>query len=153
MDIVAFLSGCLDEYQARAEAALAHDPAPWTADATDTGTAGQSRMAGGFGVVINASDGSLWDCEGSSTLCMTAPAARFVAANDPARVLADIAAKRRVLARHQPSSLGGCEGCGWDDREGCYRYEDEPACPELRDAAAPFADRPGYNPAWAVNGD
>lgn len=64
---------------------------------------------------------------------------------DPAYVLADIAAKRKILAR-------------------CVRFMNEPdqypnglvspravlARQMLMDFAEPFASKPGYDPAWAV---
>ena len=36
----------------------------------------------------------------------------FIADNDPARVLRDIAAKRKVLGRHEPLASLGALGCG-----------------------------------------
>lgn len=45
---------------------------------------------------------ALWDCEGSSTLCMAVEAGEHVALNDPAKVLRGCAADRKILALHQP---------------------------------------------------
>lgn len=76
-----------------------------------------------------------------------------IARHDPARVLAEVKAKRRVLERHYAvvDSCGTecCDGCGWDREEG-YHVEGIENCPELRDLAAPFDQHPDYNPAWAV---
>lgn len=101
MDIREFIAARLDEREAKARAAAEADPAPWTADAIDNGDAG-TRDGHGFGIVV-ADDGiPLWECEGSRTLMMTAPTARHVAAHDPARVLADVAFKRQILADNPP---------------------------------------------------
>jgi hypothetical protein len=77
-----------------------------------------------------------------------------IARHDPARVLAEVAAKRRVMARHftPPSPVriyAACEGCGYDYGDISQRY-DIGDCPELRDMAAVYADHPDYNPAWRV---
>jgi uncharacterized protein DUF6221 len=89
-----------------------------------------------------------------------------IAAWDPARVLAECEAKRRVLQRHQPVEqwhghgqyrrlyrieCSTClEGSPPDDPNdpGCYHGNLEWPCPEIRDAASPYADRPGYQEEW-----
>jgi hypothetical protein len=60
---------------------------------------------------------------------------------DPARVLAEVEAKRRVMGRHH-NFQGWCAGCGNDLT---HRISD---CPELRDLAAPYADHPEYREEW-----
>ena len=66
----------------------------------------------------------------------------------PARVLAEVKANRRTLARHSGDGhlcikdIVGYSVQAW--------YDDEP-CPELRDLAAPDDQHPDYNPAWAVS--
>lgn len=67
----------------------------------------------------------------------------------PERVLAEVAAKQRVMARHRDDGHGNCEGCGYDYGDISQRY-DVDECPELRDLAAPDANHPDYNPAWRV---
>lgn len=82
----------------------------------------------------------------------------------PARALAEVAAKRRVLERHHPAAqpnyrFGGtgpiiytCEGCGYDTNW-CGEHEprtgDINDCPELRDIAAIYADHEDYAPKWS----
>lgn len=71
-----------------------------------------------------------------------------------AAVLADIAAKRRILARHRTlADEGGhptaCVGCGGIGVEGDWRTENINDCPELRDLASAYSDRPGYRQEWA----
>lgn len=61
---------------------------------------------------------------------------------DPARVLADIAAKRKRLNmhRHADPSLRHCHYCDqlWP-------------CPDLRLDAAAYATHPGFCPAWRID--
>lgn len=96
MDIAEFLSARLDEEHADALAAQEADPAPWRANTSREGSTDQ-RNGHGSGLVIAADDVALWDCEGSNTLCMTAPTARHVARWDPAHVLRDLVAKRAIV--------------------------------------------------------
>lgn len=82
----------------------------------------------------------------------------------PGRVLADIDAKRRILARHQeyvgPVVAGrgeimsyGCNECvadGWADAES---HEESCApwpCPTIRALATVYADHPDYQPEWSL---
>lgn len=82
-----------------------------------------------------------------------------IACWDPTRGLLEVAAKRRVLERHRrprspaevPANVhsGCCVGCGFLGDDGIPpRTPHVDLCPELRDLAAPYADRPGYKPAW-----
>jgi hypothetical protein len=64
--------------------------------------------------------------------------------HDQDYILADVAAKRRVLERHPPkddptSLLWVCSTC---------RGRPQWPCPEIRDAASVFARRPGYRKEW-----
>ena len=71
------------------------------------------------------------------------PVRQFIAAHDPARVLREIDAKRRIVDAHErgPMPKGGtadcaqCWGAVWP-------------CPTLRLLALPFADRPGFQESW-----
>jgi hypothetical protein len=82
-----------------------------------------------------------------------------IAAHDPARVLRDIEAKRRTLARHcaAPVPPGNewvaeypyCAAHAYAGPDGSTIYPVElKDCPELRDLAAPYADRDGYLDSW-----
>ena len=70
-----------------------------------------------------------------------------IASHDPARVLAEVAAKQRIIARYtyrrsmQPE--GGIAPNRWDDLTRHY-WE---VC---RDLAAPYADHPDFDPSWRV---
>jgi len=73
--------------------------------------------------------------------------ARHIARYDPARVLREVAAKRKILERYEraaaiPPSIAAFTR-GQDDG---YRQ----ACLDaLHDDAAVYVAHPGYNPAWA----
>lgn len=62
--------------------------------------------------------------------------------------LADIAAKRRILARHAQcgSGIGYCDdgGHAWDE-------DDVPGggCPDVADLARPYASHPDYRADWS----
>jgi hypothetical protein len=63
-----------------------------------------------------------------------------IAEHDPARVLREIAAKRKRIALHQPEPGQHPDFCGYDKHE--------LPCLPLRLEAAPYEDRPGYQEAW-----
>lgn len=66
------------------------------------------------------------------------------ARHDPARVLAECEAKRRIVEAHGPyrmASLGYCSSCG-DVPQVAY------PCPTLRALAAIYADHPDYRVEW-----
>jgi hypothetical protein len=73
--------------------------------------------------------------------------ARHIVTWDPARVLAECDAKRRIALRHTPQIIGRpphpiCTYCS-----AVPDAVDWP-CPELRDVLAPYQDRPGYREEW-----
>ena len=63
--------------------------------------------------------------------------AEFIASHNPARVLAECEAKRRIVELH-PEMLEWCQGCA---------YEAYP-CRTLRALALPYSDHPDYLPEW-----
>ena len=69
--------------------------------------------------------------------------AEFIARFNPARVLAECKAKRRIVALHEKcgTGRGRCDdgGHGWDDELGCL---------DLALLALPDADHPDYRPEW-----
>jgi uncharacterized protein DUF6221 len=75
----------------------------------------------------------------------------------PLRILRDIEAKRRIMARHKPIGPGrlrrvrdelNCEGCGWEGELGDPVTENIDECPELRDLASAYADHKDYRAEW-----
>ncbi|MEV0726000.1 DUF6221 family protein [Micromonospora purpureochromogenes] len=76
--------------------------------------------------------------------------AHHMATHDPARVLADVDAKRHILDAHPlegPSKYVPFQYCGTcQDGDGIVTA---PApCPTQRALALPYADRPGYRDEW-----
>lgn len=79
-----------------------------------------------------------------------------IATYDPARVLREVKAKRRIMARHardpQWASLAtmrdACMGCGVEGPNEWPVTESLNECPELRDLALVYADHPDYQQQW-----
>jgi hypothetical protein len=61
-----------------------------------------------------------------------------IARHDPARVLREVAAKRKILAEHAQ---------GWGHPCEAYTGPEFP-CPTLRALAGVWSDHPDYDPAW-----
>lgn len=73
------------------------------------------------------------------------------ARHDPARVLAEVEAKRQLLELHHAESVEVINGDG-DERSGqwCWECDGEPfPCRTLRALALPYADHEAYRPEWA----
>jgi len=84
--------------------------------------------------------------------------AAHIALHDPAAVLADIAAKRAILAEHpqvaadRPHKDGpqtGCRTCHADTH--CGEIEARGLCETVRHLATPDATHPDYNPDWSLS--
>ena len=81
-----------------------------------------------------------------------------IARHDPARVLAEVDAKRRILDQHRPADSECTTCCGesyieetWDGEE--ERISRKRAsltwpCPTVRLLALPYANRRGYRDEW-----
>lgn len=115
--IIEFLTARLDEDEHAARAAT---PGPWNVDNTDY--AESIYAPGGIAVVA----GGRWG--GEASVFDTTEDAVHIARWDPARVLADIHAKRLVLATY------GCRGMALL-------------------FVQPYADHADFNPDWAVAAD
>lgn len=75
--------------------------------------------------------------------------AAHIARHDPARVLAEVEASRKIIALHVDVDFGTFEGIGAVSM--CRECRDQRGpCPTLRALAAVFASRPGYDPRWAL---
>lgn len=124
-DLVSFLKERLDEDEAQA---LAASKAPWRWDGSNVVTADPPgwMLLGGY------SSGAWVDCDPVDV--------EFVTTFDPARVLREVEAKRRIINEHP---------CGEDG----YCYDDEThsrgckwlwPCPTLRLLALPYTDHDVY---------
>ncbi|MFD9564369.1 DUF6221 family protein [Streptomyces sp. NPDC059994] len=136
-----FLTNCLDEDElaARKAAALCgcHPEAPdWRF--SDGSTDGRILIVGDPHPDIRRKLGRRWN--GTYDGLFTA---EHIVRHDPARVLREVEAKRRLLAVHRPyvdepdqACLGCAGGIMWR------------SCPVWRALAAVYADRPGYRQEW-----
>ncbi|MGW2692368.1 DUF6221 family protein [Streptomyces sp. NPDC001296] len=77
------------------------------------------------------------------TAVLSSPVATHIARHDPARVLREIDAKRRLLAIHRPYVPEPDQAC-----LGCAGGIMFTSCPVVRLLALPYADRPGYRDDW-----
>lgn len=81
---------------------------------------------------------------------------------DPARVLTECEAKRRIVEVHHPHDHGGehgdatfCTECQWDHGDDSPRIDNQPVenfgrnpCQTLATLAAVYADHPDYREEW-----
>lgn len=126
-DLVKFLLARLDDTARRARAAK---PGPWHADG-----------------------GSVYASHPTDEVAEYTESAEHIAEHDPARVLAEVDAKRRIIDEHTVrvpvedspylgpalvSELVYCPICRNDGE-----------CPTLRLLALPYREHPDYRPEWA----
>ncbi len=117
-ELVEWLRAQLDEDERIARSAT---PGPWVANKHEYGA--EVYTESGEGVALDHDAGGVgWGD------------ADFIAANDPARVLREIDAKRRIIGRINSHSAV----MGWDEVHGDL----------LRSLALPYADRHGYKESW-----
>ena len=88
-----------------------------------------------------------------------------IARHDPARILAECAAKRAIIEIHHPHDHGGthgdavfCDECQWDHGDDSPRIDNQPVenfganpCRTLLALAAVYKEHPDYDPAWSPN--
>lgn len=134
--LITFLRERLDEREARAKAASRFHPTPWRLDPAVETTMETGRW------VAAANDEGVLVANGDAP-------ARFFADNDPAFVLADVEAKRRIIEAHQslwrsgraPEHIGpACKTCS-------SQVEGWP-CTTLRLLALPYAGHPSFREEW-----
>jgi hypothetical protein len=85
------------------------------------------------------------------------PEANHIARHDPARVLADCTARRRIIELHHDWThtwedgevTVGCAHCTWTGNDGMDYPSDGP-CETLRLLAAPYADHADFDPGWGI---
>lgn len=150
-DLIAFLTATLDEDERVArEAAVPSRSESW--EITD----GQ-REQWHTGLAIAVAY-SVWDA------CIDPRTAKHTARHDPARVLADVAAKRAIVALHSEpihdhirwaDAADQAEAAKSGDLwcRTCGSVDDSPVpwpCRTVVALAQPYADRPGFDPAWKL---
>lgn len=142
-DIAAFLNGRLDEDEAVAKAAAREYVSPWGVDKLwrITGLSDDIRPHD----TVRAAD------NGVVAHPVMDVAATHIAHHDPARVLAEVAAKRAIVDRHDPDTENNCSTCvvGIHMSEGWVMYDEWP-CWHLRTLAAVYADHADYRDEWRL---
>jgi hypothetical protein len=77
-----------------------------------------------------------------------------IARHDPARVLAEVGAKRAIIARHSPHAMGGCRTCEaphWGTLV-CNRCHGQAwPCADVRDITGVYRAHPGRQEEWATD--
>lgn len=144
-DLVAFLRACLDDDERLAMAAGERDGYDWTHARRDDDDHFSGGVHAGRGEVVSNSETSPHQGE-------------HIARWDPARVLAEVEAKRRILDLHGFTDDGWNEGdeqrcteCGWVRLEAGWGQRGSQRawpCTTLRLLASPYADRDGYDESW-----
>lgn len=143
ISLVEFLAARLDEDEAIARQAIAPD---WEVAPEDR-----------FRVQVVPAE----DAAGRTSAIAVAVGyeGNHIARHDPARVLREVAAMRRILVRHKPVGPSryrtvrdelNCEGCGWEGEHGDPVTENIDECPELRDLASIYEGALGWQERWRV---
>ncbi|MFE1361300.1 DUF6221 family protein [Streptomyces harbinensis] len=108
------------------------------------------RQIGETGVIVATEGDRAEECASANW----AGVAEHIVTHDPARVLREVDAKRRILEIHHViggwededgQDIGlGCNECGYS-----AEYSDRGGwCDTVRLLALPYADRPGYREEW-----
>ncbi len=168
-----FLTARLDEDAVAAQAAFPgpwrHDPGKeWFVDSDKLRAAragvrqsgGEEAVLAGHALVVGVA------ATGPSDDPQSMADAEHIARHDPARVLADVEAKRRIVALHEPKTSTWpkahgmepyvertCTECGTGRQEPGDPADFWPTdwpCPTLRMLALPFADHPQFRAEWRV---
>jgi hypothetical protein len=149
-DLLSFIRVRLDEEEQAARAAAADSPGPWRNE-TESDESGYHQ-----GKILSAKGYTVVHVEDQTPRPGTAA---HIARWDPARVLAEVEAKRRILDLHAPFTqpygskhvqCGHCADlCHSRSGLGCDDPVDAPwPCPTVRLLALPYADDPDYQQEW-----
>jgi len=146
MDIAEFLTGRLDEDEAAANGVHVIDNAPWHLLEWYDGEFENGETAR---VDLRSRTGSI-----THRGAIPRPVGAHIVRHDPARVLADVAAKRAIVAEHRCAGefapgVGYCSECGSGEP---HEYPTRWPCATLRLLAASYADHPDFDPAWRLDG-
>jgi hypothetical protein len=134
MTLVEFIRACLDEDQRVADELTLLDPAPWSAEPNPSAEGTWEIVDAQRETVVHSDD----DC------CMTRDLAEWIAAWDPSRVLAEIAAKRAILDFHEACGTGS----GYCDDIGHPGSGEN--CVTTLYLAQPYRDRDGFDERWTL---
>ncbi|MFI8360727.1 DUF6221 family protein [Streptomyces sp. NPDC085612] len=135
-DLVQFLR---DRYGEESERATAATPGPWTVDSESYA----ESISSTDGVTVVG--GGRWG--GEASVFESTEDALHIAAHHPARVLAEVDAKRRILGTVVPrmNEMDDQINSEWGNSYTPVEYESEGL---LRLLALPYADHPDYRAEW-----
>lgn len=145
-DLVTFIRARLDEDEHLASGAT---PAPWTAKVGEGWRASDGRAHTLVGrIAVDVPGRQKWLYSGNEH----GGTALHIANWDPARVQAEVDAKRRILDLH-PCAGGDvnepfCLTCTPDEALYGESLAGRWPCPTLRLLALPFSDHPSYREEW-----
>lgn len=139
-DLVAWLREQLDADERAAKAASEQAPSTWQTGLGDDEWT-RDRM------LFYSGGEPMWDNEGAQGLSLPEGLAPHIARHDPVRVLAEAAAKRRIIDEHVQagSDLYVGERMPWCSTCSGGRWP----CTTLRLLASVYAGRPGWRSEWA----
>lgn len=143
-DLVEFLTAQLDHDEQVARAVDAESSSPWRW--VDPGGRLKQALVDAHGSMILPSV--------SGDVYPSASFAEHVIRHDPARVLRQVAAYRRILIEHGSmleqvswtKDLPICNRCRYDQGLDTFNWP----CPTVRALVSIYSDRPGYDPSWTV---
>lgn len=139
-------------------------PARWTAHRVIDGEWAEIRQ---HDLPHGAADGEWEEVSTAALVVWGRNEDEHVARWDPARIVAEVAAKRQILAEHDTM----WRDIGWLDDERCEVYEELAVCARcvpkhshfrtradvpvgpcrtVRILASPYRSEPGFDPAWEV---
>lgn len=132
-----FLLARLAEDERGAIAAMQADPAPWLIDVRKPWPGDPWRTR-----INSSSRGALAQADGAFVNYQQ-PTAEHIARHDPARVLAEVAAHRRIVELHSDDD-GSCSCCG-----SAGEYDVPWPCKTVELLALPHAAHEDYRSEWA----
>lgn len=144
-DLIEFLRARLDEDE---QAARAATPGPWFYDSESKPQYGTHFVKAGPLKHDHPATGATWQATAVSAATDAAEDAHHIARHDPARVLADVDAKRRIIGQMADEAA---EGEYWLEywREGSRPGNNvEVAIWTLLTLALPYVDHPDYREEW-----
>lgn len=149
-DLAEFLLARIAEDETAARAAETRNGAAWTMRELLDGVRIDGTVKPGN---PRQSDTELWDDEGA--MGMWSETGTHVVRHDPARVLVDCGAKRRIIEEHENYDPNPSAAPGWPEYTGyCSTCGDVPhvgyPCDTLKLLALPFATHPEYDEEWRV---
>jgi hypothetical protein len=158
--LVEFLLARIAEAEARARAAEAVAHSPWEPVLMEYVPNIGCRLGawtGSSGTEYPEVDGYLANAEDGGSGVMAAEVVLFLAGNDPARVLADCTARRRIIELHSVTEGLGYTDDGYGDVDPACRAcgtSDEYAvpwpCGTVRALASVYSDHPDFDPGWGI---